>query len=200
MNTVKNGRKMSIRDSIWDSINLMQDFVIDETQLQLVDKFVQLLIATNKHGGTVFFAGNGGSHADALHAAEELTGRFRKDRTPLAAVALGETTHMSCVSNDYGFVHGFDRQLQALARENDLLVVMSTSGNSQNLLQLVQTATKRGMCVVGLLGKDGGLLKPLVDLPIVIPSPTSDRAQELHMCILHSVIEEVERVLFPENY
>lgn len=191
---------MSLRDSIWDSINLMQDFVTDETQIRLVDKFVQLLVATNKHGGTVFFAGNGGSHADALHAAEELTGRFRKDRKPLAAIALGETTHMSCVSNDYGFVHGFDRQLQALARENDLLVVMSTSGNSQNLVQLVQTATKRGVCVVGLLGNDGGALKPLVDLPIVIPGKTSDRTQEVHMLLCHSVIEELERALFSENY
>lgn len=147
-------------------------------------------------------AGNGGSHADALHFCEELTGRFRKDRRPLAAIALGEATHMSCVSNDYGFKHVFARQIEALAKPEDVVILLSTSGNSENITLAAYAALGAGANVVSLLGKGGGSIRalfPMIDM-LIFPGETSDRIQELHMLCLHIVVEEVERKLFPNNY
>lgn len=157
-----------------------------------------VLANTYETGNNVFVCGNGGSHCDALHFAEELTGRFKKDRKPLGALALGEASHMSCVSNDFGFNQVFTRQL-ALAKQYDTLIVISTSGNSKNLIQAVKDHKER-LFIVGLLGKGGGELKDLVDLAIVVPSDKTERIQEMHIKIIHNVIEDMERKLFPENY
>ena len=148
----------------------------------------------------MFSCGNGGSHCDAMHFAEEFTGRYRKDRRPLGAMALGDPSHTTCVSNDYGFQHVFSRQIEGLGRPGDLLLGLSTSGNSQNVVEAVEAAKAKNIKTVGLLGKTGGKLNDLVDLPIVIPAETSDRIQEMHIKIIHNVIETVERELFPENY
>lgn len=158
----------------------------------------EALVNTYETDNNVFICGNGGSHCDALHFAEELTGRFRKDRKALGALALGEAAHMSCVSNDFGFDQVFTRQL-ALAKRSDVLIVISTSGNSKNLIRAVKEHSPR-LLSIGLLGKDGGTLKDLVDLPIVVPSDKTERIQEMHIKIIHNVIEDMERKLFPENY
>ncbi|MBX9765904.1 MAG: D-sedoheptulose 7-phosphate isomerase [Bdellovibrionales bacterium] len=163
-------------------------------------QFSDLLLETFNKGGNVFSCGNGGSHCDAMHFAEEWTGRYRKDRKALGALALGDPSHVTCTSNDYGFDYIFARQLAGLGRSGDLLVAISTSGNSKNVILAIEEAKKKNIRTVALLGKDGGKIKDLVDLAIVVPAQTSDRIQEIHIKIIHTVIESVERILFPENY
>lgn len=163
-------------------------------------RFSNLLIDCFKKGNNVFSCGNGGSHCDSMHFAEELTGQFRKPRKPLGALALGDPSHMTCTANDYGFEYIFARQLEGLGRKGDVLIALSTSGNSQNVINAVKVAKQKGIKVVGLLGKTGGKLKDLVDIPIIVQAQTSDRIQEVHIKIIHTVIESVERELFKENY
>ncbi len=175
-------------------------FISEPGNLEKCEKFSQLLIDCYQNGNTVFSCGNGGSHCDAMHFAEEMTGRYRDDRAPLGALALGDAAHTTCVSNDYGFEYIFSRQLEGLGRRGDLLIGLSTSGNSKNVINAFETAKSKGIQTIALLGKDGGKLKDLADLPIVVPAQTSDRIQEIHIKLIHTVIETVERELFPENY
>ncbi|MEQ1879120.1 MAG: D-sedoheptulose 7-phosphate isomerase [Bdellovibrionia bacterium] len=175
-------------------------FVSDQGQIEKCVKFTEMLAATFEGGGKLFTCGNGGSHCDAMHFAEEWTGRYRKERKPMGALALGDSSHVTCVSNDYGFDFIFSRQLEGLARKGDRLVGLSTSGNSKNVILAFESAKKMGISTVALLGRDGGKLKGMADLSIVIPAQTSDRIQEMHIKIIHTVIEAVERRLFPENY
>lgn len=135
-----------------------------------------------------------------MHFAEEMTGRYRKDRKPLGALALGDAAHTTCVSNDYGFEFVFSRQLEGLGRSGDVLIGLSTSGNSKNVIRAFEAARKMGVKTVGLLGRGGGQLAGLADIAIIVPGETSDRIQELHIKLIHIVIETVERALFPENY
>lgn len=183
-----------------ESAQLLTQFINAPETMPLLEKFSTSLIKAYENQGRIFICGNGGSHCDALHFAEELTGRYRKDRRPLGALALGEASHVTCVSNDYGFEHIFSRQLEGLAREGDVLIGLSTSGNSKNIITAFDKAKAMGLFTIALLGKGGGPLKPLADLAIVVPGSTSDRIQEIHMALLHTVIETIERRLFPENY
>lgn len=178
----------------------LEAFQKDPQQVEKCLQFSQILIDLYKKGGTLFTCGNGGSHCDAMHFAEEMTGRYRKDRRPLGALALGDASHVTCVSNDYGFKFIFSRQVEGLGRSGDVLVGLSTSGNSENVIMAVEAAKKKGMKTICLLGRDGGKLKDMVDLAIVIPAQTSDRIQEMHIKLIHTVIETVEREIFPENY
>lgn len=180
--------------------NTLNQFRKDPAQIEKCSKFSQILIEAYRKGATVFSCGNGGSHCDAMHFAEEMTGRYRKDRRPLGALALGDASHVTCVSNDYGFKHIFSRQVEGLARSGDVLVGLSTSGNSENVIMAVEAAKKKGMTTICLLGRDGGKLRDMVDLSIIIPAQTSDRIQEMHIKLIHTVIETVERAIFPENY
>lgn len=176
------------------------DFLKSPEQIDKCVQFSQVLIDTFKKGGTVFSCGNGGSHCDAMHFAEEMTGRYRKDRRPLGALALGDASHVTCVSNDYGFQYIFSRQVEGLARPGDALIGLSTSGNSENVVQAFLAAKAKGVKTIALLGRDGGKLKDMADLAIVVPAQTSDRIQEVHIKLIHTVIETVEREIFPENY
>jgi D-sedoheptulose 7-phosphate isomerase len=178
----------------------LEQFRKDPAQVEKCVKLSQILIEAFRKGSTVFSCGNGGSHCDAMHFAEEMTGRYRKDRRALGALALGDVAHVTCVSNDYGFKHIFSRQLDGLARSGDVLLALSTSGNSENVIMAIESAKKKGLKTIALLGRDGGKIKDLVDLAIVIPAQTSDRIQEMHIKLIHTVIETVERDLFPENY
>ena len=168
--------------------------------LSKCELFSSKIIECFESNGTIFCAGNGGSHCDAMHFSEELTGRYKKNRKPLGALALGDASHITCVSNDYGFEYIFSRQLEALARPKDLFIGLSTSGNSKNILQAFQTAKKLGIYSMALLGKDGGQAASMADHSIVVPAQTSERIQELHIKIIHTSIEVIERKLFPENY
>lgn len=168
--------------------------------LDTLEGLTKNLIQVFSQGGTVFTCGNGGSHCDAMHFAEELTGKYRKDRKPLGALALGDAAHTTCVANDYGFEHVFERQLLGLARKGDMLLLLSTSGKSKNLLLAAKAAKTLGIKTFAFLGRDGGELKNYVDSSLVVPAQTSDRIQEMHIKFLHTAIETVERALFPENY
>ncbi|CAN5576813.1 D-sedoheptulose 7-phosphate isomerase [soil metagenome] len=178
----------------------LDTFLKDPAQLEKCERFSNMLVETFQSGGKLFTCGNGGSHCDAMHFAEEFTGRYRKDRKPLGALAMGDASHVTCVSNDYGFDQIFSRQLEGLARKGDILVGLSTSGNSANVIKAFESAKQMGIHTVALLGKDGGKLAPMADLAIVIKATTSDRIQEMHIKLIHTVIETVERQIFPENY
>jgi D-sedoheptulose 7-phosphate isomerase len=158
-----------------------------------VDTVGEWYIAVLDGGGTLYFAGNGGSAADAQHLATEYMVRFRRARKPLRAVALTtDTSLLTAAANDLGFEQIFARQVEALCRAGDLLVLHSTSGASANLLAAARAAKAQGLPVVAFLGRDGGALKELVDIAIVIPSDETSRIQELHMALEHLIVEMVE--------
>ena len=164
-------------------------------------EFADLAFEALSDGKKLLACGNGGSMCDAMHFAEEWTGRFRGDRDPLPALAFSDPAQLTCIANDFGFDEVFARQVAAHGREGDLLVVLSTSGESPNILRALEEARARGVKTIGLLGKGGGAALTLSDVAIVVPSATtSDRIQELHINVLHAVIEAVERRLFPDNY
>lgn len=188
------------QQSLNEAKDVLTSFLSDPGLMENCEKFSQCLIEAYKNQQNVFSCGNGGSHCDAMHFAEELTGRYRDERRPLGALALGDPSHTTCVSNDYGFEHIFSRQLQALGRQGDVLIGLSTSGNSANVIRAFEAAQDMGIQRVALLGKGGGKLKDLADIAIVVPAQTSDRIQEVHIKLIHTVIESVERALFPENY
>jgi len=188
------------KNNFSEAMECLNEFTSNEENIQLCEKFSKKLIEVIESGGNVFSCGNGGSHCDAMHFAEELTGRYRKSRKPLGALALGDASHVTCVSNDYGFDHVFERQLQGLGRKGDLLIGLSTSGNSKNVILAFEAAKKLGIHTVALLGKGGGELKAIADLSIIAPGKNSDRIQEIHIKLIHMVIESLERKLFPENY
>lgn len=146
-------------------------------------------------GGKVLVCGNGGSMCDAAHFAEELTGRYRADRPPLAAIACVEGGHLSCTANDYGFEHVFSRWVRALGRPGDVVVLLSTSGHSPNIVHAADAAGEMGLSRIALLGRDGGRLAGRCEHEITVPGATSDRIQELHMLILHAWVDQIERAL-----
>ncbi|HEY7878920.1 MAG TPA: SIS domain-containing protein [Gemmatimonadaceae bacterium] len=151
---------------------------------------------TVRGGGTLFFCGNGGSAADAQHLATEYVVRYMRDRRPCAAVALTtDTSLLTAVGNDVGFEYVFARQVEALARPGDLLVIHSTSGESPNVLRAAESARAKGVRVLAFSARDGGALRALADHSVVIPTARTDRAQELHLCIEHAICELVERDL-----
>ena len=160
---------------------------------ELVEEAANVLISTIEQGGTVFFAGNGGSAADAQHLAAELMGRYLIDRKPMPSIALTvDTSALTAIANDYGFDHIFERQLEGIGKETDALVLISTSGMSKNLMLCAKKAEELGIKTIGLLGNDGGDLMALVDVPIVVPSQATNHIQELHIMIGHYLCGRVE--------
>ncbi|MEJ5170279.1 MAG: SIS domain-containing protein [Fimbriimonadales bacterium] len=149
-----------------------------------------------RSGGVVLCCGNGGSMAEAMHFAEECTGRFRLDRDPLPAIAIADPTHFTCAANDYGFESIFERAVRAWGRPGDVLLALSTSGRSENVVRAARAARERGMTVLGLLGGDGGPLLPLCDAAYLPEASGSARIQELHLWAVHAIIDAVERELF----
>lgn len=172
-------------------------FLKAEGSVVFIEKTVELLSRSLAKGGKILIAGNGGSLCDAMHFAEELTGLYRRPRRALAAIALSDPGHMSCVANDLGYVEVFARGVEALGREGDVLVVLTTSGNSPNLLRAVETAQQKQIQTVAFLGKQGGALQGRCDLELCIGPhfPYSDRIQEAHMTAIHILIEGIEQRL-----
>jgi D-sedoheptulose 7-phosphate isomerase len=187
-------------DSYKTTLALLEDFIKTEEKEKLTEKISEDLAEIFKNGGKVMIAGNGGSNCDALHFAEEFTGRFRGNRKALPAIAISDSSHITCVGNDFGFDYIFSRGVEAYGKEGDLFIGLSTSGNSANIIKAVEASKEMGIKTLVLLGKDGGKLKGMCDYEFVIPGKTSDRIQEIHMMILHIIIEGVERIMFPENY
>lgn len=189
-----------IRSSLLEAQTTLNKFIDDEKNITLIEQSIQIFVDSFKNKGRVFSCGNGGSMCDSLHFAEELTGRYRKDRAPLPATGISEAGHITCIANDFGFDYIFSRFIEAWGQQGDTLLAISTSGNSANVIKAVEVAKAKGMKVVGLLGKDGGKLKSMVDVPLIIPCPITDRIQEVHIKCIHIFIEGIERQLFPENY
>jgi len=191
----------SIRASFEEAARTLQAFLEDPDCVAGVQRFAAAAKETLQGGGRLMACGNGGSMCDAMHFAEEWTGRFRSDRNPLPALAFSDPSHLTCIANDFGYDQVFARLVAAYGKPGDTLVALSTSGGSPNILRALEEARERGVTTVGLLGKGGGEARALVDVPIVVPrAETSDRIQEVHIKVLHIAIETVERELFPENY
>lgn len=192
--------KKNIERSLKESAENFADFASDNKNIKIIEHISNIIASAFKNGNMVLICGNGGSTTDAMHFAEELTGRFRKERRALPAISLTDPSHITCVANDYGFEEIFARGVEAYGREGDVLIAISTSGNSQNVINAVKRATDNKMITFGLLGKDGGELNEKCDLQIIATGKTTDRIQEIHIAVLHIVIETIERILFPNNY
>ena len=175
----------------------LQRFMADEDSYATIAEVAAEIAQTFRAGGKCIIFGNGGSMCDANHFAEEFTGRFRSDRPALPCISISEPSHLSCVANDYGFDEVFARGVQAYAKAGDMVIGISTSGSSPNVIRAMQTAKDLDCKTFVLLGRDGGALKKCCDHQIIIPGETSDRIQEIHMMILHIIIECVEQILFP---
>jgi D-sedoheptulose 7-phosphate isomerase len=161
-----------------------------------IEKAGNLLVDSLKQGGKILSCGNGGSMCDSMHFAEELTGRYRDNRAAIPAMAIADASHLSCVSNDYGYEFVFSRYVEAFGKEGDVLVGISTSGNSKNVLNAIAVAKEKGMKVIGLTGKEGGKMQEVCDVEIRAPfSEYADRAQEIHIKVIHSLIDHIERNL-----
>lgn len=191
---------MNLINSYKLELELLTNFIKQEEKEKVTEKVAIDLASIFNTGNKVMICGNGGSNCDALHFAEEFTGRFRKERRPLPAISLSDSSHITCVGNDYGFDYIFSKGVEAYGKAGDMLIGISTSGNSANVMKAIEKANELGMKTVALLGKDGGALKGMCDYEFIIPGETSDRIQEIHMMILHIIIEGVERIMFPENY
>ncbi|MCA6078015.1 D-sedoheptulose 7-phosphate isomerase [Fulvivirga sedimenti] len=175
--------------------DVLDNFLKDPAQLSLIEKAAVLIADRINDGGKIFSCGNGGSMCDAMHFAEELTGRFRDDRRPLPAISISDPSHISCVSNDYGYEQVFSRYLAALGKRGDVLLAISTSGNSPNIIAAVRQANELGMDVVVLTGKGGGSLKNMGGIIIDVPHVGyADRIQEVHIKVIHILIQLIEKL------
>ena len=179
-----------------EAARLLQQFLQSETTAQRIEQAAQLMSDRIQQGNKIFSCGNGGSHCDAMHFAEELSGRYRENRKALPALCISDASHISCVANDFGFEFVFSRYLEGLGRTGDVLLAISTSGNSPNVLRAAETARKLGMHVVALTGKDGGQLAALSDVELRVPHfGFADRIQEVHIKIIHILILLIEKRL-----
>lgn len=181
-----------IRKVFWESARLQE--IISQSLVAEIDQFAMTIVEGLKNGNKLLIMGNGGSAADAQHMAGELVGRFKGERAPLAAIALTtDTSVITCLGNDYGFDKVFLRQIEALAQPGDAVLAITTSGQSENIVQGIIMAKKKGALTLGLLGKDGGKVKELLDKAIVVPSNNTQRIQEAHLVIEHILCELIDR-------
>ncbi|MDH4566027.1 D-sedoheptulose 7-phosphate isomerase [Pseudomonas sp. BN414] len=190
-----------IRNSLEEARTALDNFIANEQALKSIERAAELLVESFENKGKAFSCGNGGSMCDAMHFAEELTGRYRKNRPGIAAISISDASHISCVANDFGYDHIFSRYIESHGREGDVLLAFSTSGRSPNVIKAAEAARALGVKVVALTGKPGSALEALADVCICAPGGDfADRVQELHIKVVHILIELVERKLSPENY
>lgn len=180
-----------VERSLNDALEVLRTFVAGSSSAEIA-RIAGALASCVRSGGKILVCGNGGSSADAMHFAEELTGRFRGDRPAMPAIPCVDVGHITCTANDYGFERVFSRWVEGLGRPGDVLVVLSTSGNSANIVEAVKSAKHRGLTTVAMLGKDGGKLRGACTHEIIAPGATSDRIQEIHMLVLHILVEALE--------
>jgi len=183
-----------IKDELLEAQTVLSAFLSDQQNLQHIEDAASLLADSFKNDGKVLACGNGGSHCDAMHFAEELTGRYREHRPSYPAIAISDASHISCVGNDYGFDQIFARYLEGVGRSGDVLFCLSTSGNSTNILKAIAVAKSKGIKVIALTGKDGGKMAGLADVEIRVPHfGFADRIQEVHIKIIHILIYLIEK-------
>lgn len=176
-----------------EAADVLQRFLADENNFVKLESAGKMMAEAIKAGKKIISCGNGGSMCDAMHFAEELTGRYRDDRPAIPAISISDPSHMSCVGNDYGYEYVFSRYIEALGNAGDVLLAISTSGSSKNILKAIEAAKTKGMMVVGLTGKDGGKMADLCDVEVRAPQSTyADRAQEIHIKCIHSLIDYIE--------
>ena len=186
----------NLKQHFTEAQDILDKFIADDKNFEAIAMAGALMVGALKNDKKIISCGNGGSLCDAMHFAEELTGRYRNDRKPYAAIAMSDVSHMACVGNDYGYDFVFSRYLEALGNSGDVLLAISTSGNSKNVLNAIEVAKRKGIKVVGLTGKDGGSMGSLCDVEIRAPHSTyADRAQEIHIKCIHALIDYIERSL-----
>ena len=184
----------TIRNELNQAIDVLTNFVSNDENLKQIQQAAILIADSFKQGGKVLSCGNGGSHCDAMHFAEELTGRFRDNRPSYPAIAISDVSHISCVGNDYGFDAIFSRYVEGVGQKGDVLLGISTSGNSTNVIKAIEAAKQKGMKIITLTGKDGGKMNGLADVDIRIPHfGYADRVQEIHIKVIHILILLIEK-------
>ncbi|MFQ0990867.1 D-sedoheptulose 7-phosphate isomerase [Gilliamella apicola] len=184
----------NIRNELTQAIEVLTNFVSDNKNLEAIQQAAVLVADSFKQGGKVLSCGNGGSHCDAMHFAEELTGRFRDNRPSYPAIAISDVSHISCVGNDYGFDYIFSRYVEGIGNKGDVLLGISTSGNSTNVIKAIKAAKQKGMKIITLTGKDGGKMNGLADVDIRVPHfGYADRVQEIHIKVIHILILLIEK-------
>ena len=192
--------KKYIEISLSETVDNFTEFANNTENIEVINEIAATIANGFNNGKKVLICGNGGSSTDAMHFAEELTGKFRKERRALPAISLTDPSHLTCVANDYGYAEVFARGVEAYGTKGDILIAISTSGNSQNIISAVSRAAENEMITFGLLGKNGGTLNNKCDLQLIAPGNTTDRIQEIHIAVLHIIIETIERIMFPSNY
>lgn len=185
-----------IRSNFLEAQKALNEFISDDKNIKNISDAVDIMVVALKNDGKIISCGNGGSMCDAMHFAEEMTGRFRDERKPLAAISISDPSHLSCVANDYGYEFVFSRYVEAVGKKGDVLLAISTSGNSKNIIAAIANAKKMGIKIVGLTGKNGGQMSSLCDVEIrASDSNYADRAQEIHIKVIHSLIHCIEEAM-----
>jgi D-sedoheptulose 7-phosphate isomerase len=189
-----------VKADFLEASELLNEFVSDNNNFIQIQKAGDEIVKAVENQHKIISCGNGGSMSDAMHFAEELTGRFRNHRPSIPAIAISDASHITCAANDYGFDSIFSRFVEGFGQPGDVLLAISTSGNSANILKAAETARQKGMVIIGLTGKDGGKLAKLCNTEIRVPFfGYSDRIQEIHIKIIHTLIHYIEDKLFPNN-
>jgi D-sedoheptulose 7-phosphate isomerase len=184
----------SIREHFTEAAEVLNRVLEDPDFFDHVERAAELMATSLKQGGKIISCGNGGSMCDAMHFAEELTGRYRDDRKAIPAIAISDPSHLACVANDYGYAFVFSRFVEALGESGDVLLGISTSGNSENVIKAFEAGRKKGMKLIALSGKDGGKMAGMADVEIRVPHfGYADRIQEVHIKVIHAFIEYIER-------
>ncbi|MFM2622539.1 D-sedoheptulose 7-phosphate isomerase [Vibrio owensii] len=183
-----------IRSELNEAAEVLNKFLSDDHNIAQIEAAAKMIADSFKQDGKVLSCGNGGSHCDSMHFAEELTGRYRENRPGYAGIAISDPSHLSCVSNDFGYDFVFSRYVEAVGRKGDVLFGLSTSGNSGNILKAMEAAQAKGMKTIALTGKDGGKMAGLADIEIRVPHfGYADRIQEVHIKIIHIIIQLIEK-------
>jgi len=183
-------------NNLHEAKSILDQFISNTQALESVHQAGIAMVNAIQNGGKIISCGNGGSMCDAMHFAEELSGKFREDRRALPALSISDASHISCVGNDYGYNEVFARYLEALGQPNDILLAISTSGNSTNVIRAMEVAKSKGIKIVALTGKDGGKMAALADIEVRAPySKFADRAQEIHIKVIHALIQTIEHEL-----
>jgi D-sedoheptulose 7-phosphate isomerase len=184
----------TIKKHFIEAQDILTAFISSPASFEKIELAGQILVNAIQNGNKIISCGNGGSMCDAMHFAEELSGRYRNDRPAYPAISISDPAHLSCVANDYGYEFVFSRMVEAIGRKGDVLFALSTSGNSENVINAIMVAKEKGMLVIGLSGKDGGQIAKLCDVEIRAPkSDYADRAQEIHIKVIHALIDYVEQ-------
>ena len=188
-----------ISQELKEAQTVLDNFLSDPAQIEKIEKAAGLMADAIIHNGKILSCGNGGSHCDAMHFAEELTGRYRDNRRALPAIAISDVSHLSCVSNDFGYEYVFSRYIEALGQPGDVLLGLSTSGNSANIIRAAEAAKAKGMKIIIMSGKDGGKLAGVADIEIRVPHfGYADRIQEIHIKVIHIFMLLIEKMVLRE--